>query len=89
MDELFISYEDSAEIGPLTSQFDVSGGALEIVAGYQPHSWKYTQLLFGARRVSLQADLDVSPGATLKQNMHWLDPIAGFRYDRPISPRCP
>jgi opacity protein-like surface antigen len=77
-DLVYISFADTIEVGPVDSSFDLSGGTLELSAGYRPDSWQNTHLVFGLRGVKVSLDATLTPGPTGSDSRSFIDPIIGL-----------
>lgn len=84
-DALYISFSDSYAIGPLTTDFGIRGWSLELSGTWQPPSLEYVTLLAGARQVSLDVDLELTPGPSAGTTQTWFDPIVGLKIRYPFA----
>jgi hypothetical protein len=84
-DAVFLKFADEGIFDLLTANIDLSGNVLELSGAYRPGSFKYTELVFGVRRVSLEIDIGLTPGPQGIQKENWLDPLIGIRHIRPLG----
>jgi hypothetical protein len=85
LDTLYVDYQDDFSWGPLESHVGVSGGFLEIAAGYRPDTNGNLEWLAGLRNVSFTTEVSLTPGPQGRQDKTWLDPFIGLRYRLPLS----
>jgi len=81
-DLVYISFADTIQVGPIESSFDLSGGTLEVSAGYSPGSWQNTELIFGLRGVEVTVDATLTPGPTGSGSASFVDPIVGVYHQQ-------
>jgi hypothetical protein len=86
-DLIYLSFGDNITIGPIDTGIDLKGGIIELSAAYKLQRFERTEILFGARRVSLDIDIILTPGPQTSGGQTWLDPIVGLRYIRPLGER--
>jgi hypothetical protein len=86
-DLVYLNFNDSFTIGPIDTSIDLKGDVIELSAAYKLKNFEHTEILFGARRVSLDTDLSLTPGPQSSGSQTWLDPIVGVRYIRPLGER--
>ena len=86
-DIVYINFSDNFDLGPLNTNLQLKGGALDLVAGYSAERWANTELLFGTRGVRLDADIVLTPGPDGNAAKTWWDPIVGFRHHRMFGER--
>jgi len=84
-DALYISFSDTYTVGPLATKFGISGWSLELSGTWQPASIDYITLLAGARQVTLDVDLDLTPGVSAGRQKTWADPIVGLQVRYPFA----
>jgi len=84
-DALYISFSDTYTVGPLETEFGISGWSLELSGTWQPASIDYLTLLAGARQVTLDVNLDLTPGTSIGRKKAWLDPIVGLKVEYPFA----
>ena len=87
LDTLYVDYQDDFSRGPLRSEIGVSGGFLEMAAGYRPNTDGNLEWLAGLRNVSFTSEVNLTPGPRGKVEKTWLDPFVGLSYRYPISQR--
>ena len=86
-DLVYLNFNDNITIGPIDTGIDLKGDVIELSATYKPQGFEHTEILFGARRVSLELDINLTPGPQETGGQTWLDPIVGVRYIRPLGER--
>lgn len=86
-DFVYLKFADEGNIGPVTANVELSGNVLELSGAYRPGSFEHTELIFGARQVSLEIDIGLTPGPQGVQKENWLDPLIGIRHIRPLGDR--
>ena len=86
-DLVYLNFNDNISIGPIDTSIDLKGDIIELSAAYKLQSFEHTEILFGARRVSLELDISLTPGPQTSGGQTWLDPIVGLRYTRPLGER--
>jgi hypothetical protein len=86
-DLVYLNFSDDFTIGPIDTSIDLKGDVIELSAAYKLKSFEHTEILFGARRVSLDTGISLTPGPQVSGGQTWLDPIVGLRYTRPLGER--
>jgi len=86
-DIVYLNFNDNITLGPIDTGIDLTGDIIELSAGYKPASFEHTEILFGARRVALDLDINLTPGPQTSGGQSWLDPIVGLRHIRPLGER--
>lgn len=86
-DLIYLNFGDNFIVGPIDTSIDLKGDIIELSAAYKLKSFEHTEILFGARRVSLDTDISLTPGPQSTGDHTWLDPIIGLRYIRPLGER--
>ena len=86
-DLVYINFADNFDVGPINSNIELNGGALELAVGYRPGKAQYTEILFGTRGVRLNAEIALTPGPSGDDGQTWWDPIIGFRHHQPFGNR--
>jgi hypothetical protein len=86
-DLVYLNFNDNIAIGPIDTGIDLKGDIIELSAAYKLQSFEHAEILFGARRVSLELDISLTPGPQTSGGQTWLDPIVGLRYIRPLGER--
>ena len=86
-DALYINFADNFDVGPVNTNIDLKGSAIELSVGYKPAGWDYAEVIFGARRLQIDIDIELTPGLDGADGQAWVDPIVGMRYIRPVSNR--
>lgn len=85
LDTLYVDYQDDFARGPLQSHVGVSGGFLEVAAGYRPDTDGNLEWLAGLRNVSFTTEVRLTPGPRGRVDKTWLDPFVGLSYRYPLS----
>ena len=85
LDTLYVDYQDNFALGPLQSHVGVSGGFLEVAAGYRPDTDGNLEWLAGLRNVSFTTEVSLTPGPQGRVDKTWLDPFVGLSYRYPLS----
>jgi hypothetical protein len=86
-DMVFLNFSDSFAPDPVAIDIDLKGDILELSGAYLPRSFKYTEILFGLRRVSIELGITLTPGPQGSLKQVWLDPVIGLRHIRPLGKR--
>ena len=86
-DFVYLNFVDSFTLGPNDTGIDLRGDVIEVSGAYALQSIRYTEFIFGVRRVSLALDISLTLGLTGADKQIWLDPIVGVRYTRPFGNR--
>ena len=86
-DLVYLNFSDNIILGPIDTSIDLKGDVIELSASYKLKSFEHTEVLFGARQVSLDLDISLTPGPQTSGGQSWLDPIVGLRYTRPLGER--
>jgi hypothetical protein len=86
-DLVYLNFNDNFTIGPIDTSIDLKGDVIELSAAYKLQSFEHTEILFGARQVSIDLDISLTPGPQTSPGQSWLDPIVGLRYIRPLGER--
>jgi len=81
-DLVYLSFADTFPDGQVQSTFDLTGGTLELSAGYRPANWQNTHLTFGARAVKVGLDATLTPGPSGSDSKSFVDPIVGIAYQK-------
>jgi len=85
LDGMYVDYEDSFTLGPLTATVGIDGGFVELTGGRWIGDNPGWQWFAGARNVSLRSRVSISPGPDGDGRKTWLDPIMGLHYSRRMS----
>ena len=86
-DLVYLNFSDDITQGPIDTGIDLKGGVIELSAGYKLQRFEHTEILFGARQVLLDVDINLTPGPQSSGDLSTLDPIVGLRYIRPLGER--
>ena len=81
-DLVYISFADTIEVGAVEASWDLSGGTVEVSAGYRPTSWAHTHLVFGLRGVKASLDASLTPGPADSGSASFVDPIVGIYHQQ-------
>lgn len=84
-DLVYVSFADTLEVGPLEVSWDLSGGTVEVSAGYRPASWEHTHLIFGLRGVEASVDASLTPGPVGGSSASFVDPIIGIYHQQTFA----
>jgi hypothetical protein len=85
VDSMYVDYEDSFALGPITSTVGIDGGFVELTGGRWVGENPDWQWFAGARNVSLRTRVSLTPGPEGEGRKTWLDPILGLRYSHGLS----
>jgi hypothetical protein len=84
-DTLHVDYQDDFSGRLVDTHVGVSGGFVEIAAGYRPDENGNLEWLGGLRDVSFGTEIEFTPGPAGRADKSWLDPFIGLRYRYPLS----
>ncbi len=86
-DMVFLNFSDDFVLDPVTIDIELKGDVFELTGAYLPRAFEHTEILFGARRVSLELGIALTPGPQESSKQIWLDPLIGLRHIRPLGER--
>jgi opacity protein-like surface antigen len=86
-DLVYLNFNDNIILDPIDISIDLTGTVVELSAGYKLQRFNRTEILFGARQVSLDLDINRTSGQQTSGGQSWLDPIVGLRHIRPLGER--
>lgn len=87
LDGMYVDFEDSFRLGPISTTLRVDGGFVELAAARWIGDSAAWQWLAGARNVSLRTSITLDPGPDGTGRRSWLDPFLGLRYERALGTR--
>ncbi|MCJ7556085.1 MAG: hypothetical protein MUP90_04105 [Gammaproteobacteria bacterium] len=85
LDTLHVDFQDDFDRQFIDTHIGISGGFLEIAAGYRPEADGNLAWLAGLRNVTFTTEVGLAPGLAGEAKKSWLDPFVGVHYRYPIS----
>ena len=85
LDGLYVKYSDDFNNRFFDTDFSTSGGFIEAAVSYQVKPDSNLEVLAGLRHISVDVDLELTPGPDVSGGKTWTDPLIGLRYKHPIN----